>query len=169
MTTYDLSPLYRTAIGFDRLADMLSNASRVDGNGYPPYNIEARGEDEYRISMAVAGFSEQELEIVTEQNTLTVSGAKASDESENDSEFLYRGIANRSFERRFQLADHVRVTSAKLENGLLHIELKRELPEQMKPRKIEIGGQASARSGDNRSTIENGESGRIENDQSKAA
>lgn len=139
MTTYDLSPLYRTAIGFDRLADMLSNASRVDGNGYPPYNIEARGEDEYRISMAVAGFSEQELEIVTEQNTLTVSGAKASDESENDSEFLYRGIANRSFERRFQLADHVRVTSAKLENGLLHIELKRELPEQMKPRKIEIG------------------------------
>lgn len=138
MTTYDLSPLYRTAIGFDRLADMLSNAARVDGNGYPPYNIESRGEDEYRISMAVAGFSEADLEIVTEQNTLTVSGSKP--ESGDEREFLYRGIATRAFERRFQLADHVRVESARLENGLLHIDLKRELPEQMKPRRIEIGG-----------------------------
>lgn len=161
MTTYDLSPLYRTAIGFDRLADMLTNASRVDGNGYPPYNIEAHGEDQYRISMAVAGFSDSDLEIVTEQNTLTVSGAKSDDGEADDREFLYRGIATRSFERRFQLADHVRVVSARLENGLLHIELERELPEQMKPRKIEIGG--------GRSTLESGGSTRIESDESKAA
>lgn len=142
MTTFDLSPLYRTAIGFDRLADMLSNASRVDGNGYPPYNIEARGDDRYRISMAVAGFGDDDLEIVTEQNTLTVSGRKPEESDGDDSnrEFLYRGIATRAFERRFQLADHVRVEAARLENGLLHIDLKRELPEQMKPRRIEIAG-----------------------------
>lgn len=139
MTTFDLSPLYRTAIGFDRLADMLSNAARVDSNGYPPYNIESLGEDRYRITMAVAGFGEGELDILTERNTLTVSGAKGESESGQGSEFLYRGIATRSFERRFQLADHVEVDGARLENGLLHIELKRELPEQMKPRKIEIG------------------------------
>lgn len=149
MTTFDLSPLYRTAIGFDRLADLLSNASRVEGNGYPPYNIESHGEDNYRITMAVAGFDESELEIVTEQNTLTVFGSKAEDvDDDNEREFLYRGIATRSFERRFQLADHVRVESARLENGLLHIDLKRELPEQMKPRKIEIsGGQTTIESG----------------------
>ncbi|MBY6203312.1 Hsp20 family protein [Halomonas denitrificans] len=139
MNTFDLTPLYRTAIGFDRLADMLSNAARVDGNGYPPYNIESRGEDQYRITMAVAGFSQDDIEIVSEQNTLTISGKK-SDENEQDGEFLYRGIANRSFERRFQLADHVRVETATMENGLLHIELRRELPERMKPRRIEIGG-----------------------------
>lgn len=161
MTTFDLSPLYRTAIGFDRLADMLSNASRVDGNGYPPYNIEARGEDQYRISMAVAGFSESELDIVTEQNTLTVSGQKGADEEQEDREFLYRGIATRSFERRFQLADHVRVVSARLENGLLHIGLQRELPEKMKPRRIEIGKGGS--------TLESSRSTRIESDESKAA
>jgi molecular chaperone IbpA len=140
MNTYDLSPLYRTAIGFDRLADMLSNASRLESNGYPPYNIESLGEDTYRITMAVAGFSRDELDIVSEQNTLTVSGSKhESDDEDENREFLYRGIANRSFERRFQLADHVKVKGADLENGLLHIELQRELPEQMKPRKIEIG------------------------------
>ncbi|MEX0915807.1 MAG: Hsp20 family protein, partial [Wenzhouxiangellaceae bacterium] len=163
MNTNDLSQLYRTEIGFDRLADMLSSASRVDGNGFPPYNIEARGEDQYRISMAVAGFSDDDLEIVTEQNTLTVSGGKAAEdrEDENRNEFLYRGIANRSFERRFQLADHVRVESAKLENGLLHIDLKRELPEQMKPRRIEIGG--------GRSTLESEGSTRIGEKASKAA
>jgi len=161
MTTFDLSPLYRTAIGFDRLADMLSNASRVDGNGYPPYNIEARSEDQYRISMAIAGFSESELDIVTEQNTLTVSGQKAADDEQEDREFLYRGIATRSFERRFQLADHVRVVSARLENGLLHIELERELPEKMKPRRIEIGGE--------RSSLEANRTTRIESDESKAA
>lgn len=158
MTTYDLSPLYRTAIGFDRLADMLSSASRVDGNGYPPYNIESRGEDEYRISMAVAGFSEADLDIVTEQNTLTVSGNKQAEEANGEREFLYRGIANRSFERRFQLADHVRVVSARLENGLLHIDLERELPEQMKPRRIEIGGGRSTLKTDNSGqSIEHGE------------
>jgi len=140
MTTFDLTPLYRTAIGFDRLADMLSSASRVDSNGYPPYNIASLGDDRYRITMAVAGFSDQELDIQTERNTLTVAGAKQDDESSQEGEFLYRGIATRSFERRFQLADHVEVSAAKLENGLLHIDLKRELPEQMKPRKIEIGG-----------------------------
>ncbi len=140
MTTFDLTPLYRTAIGFDRLADMLSSASRVDSNGYPPYNIASLGDDRYRITMAVAGFSDQELDIQTERNTLTVAGAKQDDESSHEGEFLYRGIATRSFERRFQLADHVEVSAAKLENGLLHIDLKRELPEQMKPRKIEIGG-----------------------------
>jgi len=142
MTTFDLSPLYRTAIGFDRLADMLTSASRVDSNGYPPYNIESLGEDRYRITMAVAGFGSDELDIVSEQNTLTISGSKSeSAKSEKgEREFLYRGIANRSFERRFQLADHVRVAGADLENGLLHIELQRELPERMKPRKIKIGG-----------------------------
>jgi len=156
MTTYDLSPLYRTAIGFDRLADMLTNASRVDGNGYPPYNIESRGEDEYRISMAVAGFSESDLDIVTEQNTLTVSGSRAESDDE-DREFLYRGIATRSFERRFQLADHVRVVSARLENGLLHIDLKRELPEQMKPRRIRIGGSTEAIDSDTAGAAESGD------------
>jgi len=161
MTTYDLSPLYRTAIGFDRLADMLSSASRVDGNGYPPYNIEARDEDRYRISMAVAGFAESELDIVTEQNTLTVSGSKETGDSDDAREYLYRGIANRSFERRFQLADHVRVESARLENGLLHIDLKRELPEQMKPRRIEIGGQGA--------TLESGRGQRVGSEESKAA
>jgi len=141
MTTFDLSPLYRTAIGFDRMADMLSNAQRVDSNGYPPYNIESLGEDRYRITMAVAGFSRDELDIISEQNTLTVSGSKAEtvEDDDDDREFLYRGIANRSFERRFQLADHVKVAGADLENGLLHVELQRELPERMKPRKIEIG------------------------------
>ena len=139
MTHFDLTPLYRTAIGFDRLADMLSNASRVDSGGYPPYNIESLGEDRYRITMAVAGFGEGDLDIVTERNTLTVSGNKADSTESEEGELLYRGIATRSFERRFQLADHVEVHGARLENGLLHIDLKRELPEQMKPRKIEIG------------------------------
>lgn len=139
MTTFDLTPLYRSAIGFDRLADMLSSAARTDANtGYPPYNIAVLDEDAYRISMAVAGFSDNELNIETERNTLTVSGRQATDASEDEPEYLYRGIATRSFERRFQLADHVEVTQARLENGLLHIDLKRELPEQMKPRKIAI-------------------------------
>lgn len=142
MTTFDFSPLYRTSIGFDRLVDILSNASRADTNGYPPYNIESLGEDRYRITMAVAGFDEDELDIISEQNTLTVTGQKQEDERDagNEGQFLYRGIATRSFERRFQLADHVRVDGARIENGLLHIELLRELPEQMKPRKIEISG-----------------------------
>ncbi len=139
MTTFDLTPLYRSAIGFDRLADMLSSAARTDANtGYPPYNIAVLDEDVYRITMAVAGFSDDELNIETERNTLTVSGRQANEANQDEPEYLYRGIATRSFERRFQLADHVEVTQARLENGLLHIDLKRELPEQMKPRKIAI-------------------------------
>ncbi len=140
MTTFDLTPLYRSAIGFDRLADLLSSAARTDSNaGYPPYNVAVLGEDSYRITMAVAGFSEEELEIETEQNTLTISGRQAASSEGDEPQYLYRGIATRSFERRFQLADHVEVREAKLVNGLLHIDLKRELPEQMKPRKIAIG------------------------------
>jgi molecular chaperone IbpA len=137
MTTFDFSPLYRTTVGFDRLASLLSSATRLEqGNGYPPYNIQATGENQYQITMAVAGFSEADLDISTEQNKLTVTGNRASDE--DDGKYLYRGIATRSFERRFNLADYVRVTGAQLENGLLHISLERELPEAMKPRTIEI-------------------------------
>merc|ERR1712023_176459 len=127
---------YRTAIGFDRLAGMLENANRLESAGYPPYNIEVTGEDEYQITMAVAGFTDDELSIESKQNELTVSGEKAG--SEDDRQFLYRGIATRSFERKFQLADHVFVKGARLEHGLLHIELYRELPEALKPRSISI-------------------------------
>src|SRR5690625_6378739 len=124
MTTFDLSPLYRTAIGFDRLADMLTSASRVDSNGYPPYNIESLGEDRYRITMAVAGFGSDELDIVSEQNTLTISGSKSdSAKSEKgEREFLYSGIANRSFDRRFQLADNVSVAGADMVNDQMMYE-----------------------------------------------
>lgn len=140
MTTFDFSPLYRTSIGFDRLASLLSSAQRVEqSGGYPPYNILAEDENHYRITMAVAGFGEGDLEITSEQNTLTVSGKRAEEEEEGDARFLHRGIATRAFERRFNLADHVKVTGANLENGLLHISLEREIPEAMKPRKIEIG------------------------------
>ena len=138
MTTFDFSPLYRTTVGFDRLANLLANNARTDqGNGYPPYNIAALDENHYRITMAVAGFSREDIDIVSEQNTLTISGGR---ETEDDDEvrYLHRGIATRSFERRFNLADHVRVKTATMENGLLHIELEREIPEAMKPRKIDI-------------------------------
>lgn len=154
MTTFDFSPLFRTSVGFDRLASMLNSAHRPEQvGGYPPYNIESRGENSYRITMAVAGFSEGELNISSELNQLTVSGNKTEEEAGNG-EFLYRGIATRSFERRFNLADHVRVTGATLNNGLLHIELERELPEVMKPRTIKI------QSGENQSgnTLIEGES-----------
>jgi molecular chaperone IbpA len=137
MTTFDFSPLYRTSVGFDRLAALLSSATRLEqGNSYPPYNIRTTGENQYQITMAVAGFSEADLDISTEQNKLSVTGNRA--QEEEDGNFLYRGIATRSFERRFNLADYVRVTGAQLENGLLHISLERELPEAMKPRNIEI-------------------------------
>ena len=139
MTTFDFSPLYRTSVGFDRLASLMSSATRQDqGNSYPPYNIRTTGEDHYQITMAVAGFSEQEISITTENNRLLVTGNRA-DETEDQGEYLHRGIATRSFERRFNLADHVKVVSASLENGLLYVELERELPEAMKPRTIEIG------------------------------
>lgn len=139
MTTFDFSPLYRTSVGFDRLASLMSSATRQDqSNGYPPYNIRSTSEDHYRITMAVAGFSEDDLDITTEHNRLLVTGSRTED-AEEQGEYLYRGIATRSFERRFNLADHVKVVGASLENGLLHIELEREIPEAMKPRSIKIG------------------------------
>ncbi|NBC20399.1 MAG: Hsp20 family protein [Alphaproteobacteria bacterium] len=140
MNTIDLSPLYRTMVGFDRLANMMDTASRLDGTqGYPPYNIERVGEDQFAIEIAVAGFAEDDLDIELKEALLTVAGKKAPEDGGEEREFLHRGIAQRGFIRRFQLADHVIVTGAELENGLLRIELKRELPEAMKPRKIEIG------------------------------
>ena len=138
MTTFDFSPLYRTSVGFDRLATLMSSATRQDqGNSYPPYNIRITSEDHYRITMAVAGFSEDEIGITSEQNRLLITGNHA-DEPDEQGEYLHRGIATRTFERRFNLADHVRVVGASLENGLLHIDLEREIPEAMKPRTIKI-------------------------------
>jgi molecular chaperone IbpA len=138
MQRFDLSPLFRSTIGFDRLARLADAATRVDDAalGYPPYNIEKTGEDAYRISMAVAGFGQDDLEITLQENALIVAG-KAKDDAKSG-QVLYRGIARRAFERRFQVADHIRVTGASLDNGLLHIELVREVPEAMKPRTIRI-------------------------------
>jgi molecular chaperone IbpA len=136
MTTLDFSPLFRSMIGFDRLAASLENAYRNEPTGYPPYNVELMDENRYRITLAVAGFTEAELDLEARENLLTVSGQRKAAESEGN--FLYRGIANRSFERKFQLADYVKVDEARLENGLLHIDLVREVPEAMKPRRIEI-------------------------------
>ena len=142
MTTFDFSPLYRTSVGFDRLASMMSSATRQDqGNSYPPYNIRTTGEDHYQITMAVAGFSEDDIDIITEHNRLVITGKRA-DEEEEQVEYLHRGIATRSFERHLNLADHVKVVRANLENGLLHIDLEREIPEAMKPRSIKIGKSA---------------------------
>jgi molecular chaperone IbpA len=137
MKMIDFSPLFRTAVGFDHLASMLEEASRTEQTGYPPYNIELTGEDRYRITMAVAGFGESELELEVKENLLRVAGRKTPEKG--DRRFLHQGIANRSFERRFQLADHVRVDGAHLKDGLLHVDLVREIPEAMKPRRIEIG------------------------------
>lgn len=144
MHTLDLSPLYRSAIGFDRVASLLDAMNRSENKqpSYPPYNIERRGEDAYRITMAVAGFADTELDIEVENNRLSVAG-KRNLEKDKTKQYLYQGIAERSFERRFQLADHVRVEQAQLENGLLHIDLVREIPEAMKPRKIAIINPAS--------------------------
>lgn len=143
MRTYDLSPFYRTAIGFDRLAKMLNENQRSENDiSYPPYNIELVEENAYKIVMAVAGFQQDELEIETEHQALRVTGRKAKKEQETT--FLHRGIATRDFEHKFQLADHVKVTGAHLENGLLTIALLREIPEALKPRKIEIATQSQA-------------------------
>jgi molecular chaperone IbpA len=139
MTAFDLSPLFRTAIGFDRLASALESANRADAGGYPPYNIESTGEDQYRITLAVAGFGAQEIEIETQDNLLKIVGRKDADVAGRN--YLYRGIANRNFERTYQLADYVRVHGAELKDGLLHVDLVREVPEAMKPRRIEIRGQ----------------------------
>jgi len=139
MRTYDFSPLYRSAIGFDRLAQLFDNAQRADSQpSYPPYNIELVTDDKYRITMAVAGFSSAEIDIEAENDTLKVIGRKQKEES--SATFLHRGIAARDFEQRFQLANHIKVVGAQLENGLLNIELVREVPEALKPRKIEING-----------------------------
>ncbi|WP_368174752.1 Hsp20 family protein [Aeromonas sp. R5-4] len=137
MRSIDFSPLYRSAIGFERLANLIESAASNGNAGYPPYNIEQLGDSDYRISMAVAGFTQEELELSFQENLLTVKGNKQADTGRN---YLYQGIAERGFERRFQLADYVRVKGADLKNGLLHIELVREVPEAMKPRKIEING-----------------------------
>jgi molecular chaperone IbpA len=138
MRTFDLAPLYRSTVGFDRLFSLLDEASGVDGSvpGYPPYNIERTDENTYRISIAVAGFTEPELSIVAKENTLTVRGEKKQEEKAG--EVLYQGIAARAFERVFQLADFVQVKGAALENGLLHVDLVREIPEAKKPRSIPI-------------------------------
>ncbi|MBL4806377.1 MAG: Hsp20 family protein [Rhodobacteraceae bacterium] len=138
MRNFDFTPLYRTSIGFDRLANLMDTVSRTDngGSGYPPYNIEKTAEDAYRITIAVAGFAEDELNIEARDGQLVISGKKV--EVETDTAYLHQGIANRAFEKRFQLADHVRATDATTENGLLHVDLVREVPEALKPRRIKI-------------------------------
>jgi molecular chaperone IbpA len=138
MRTYDLSPLFRSTVGFDRMTRLLDAAGRMDGEtpSYPPYNIEKTGENAYRITMAVAGFSTDELNISVQEGVLTVTGKALKEEEPK--QFLHRGIARRAFERRFELADHIQVTGADLANGLLHIDLVREVPEAMKPRTIKI-------------------------------
>ena len=138
MRTYDFTPFYRSTVGFDRLFDLLDSGARTD---WPPYDIEKVGEDQYRISMAVAGFSSDEIDVTQQGSDLVVTGRKLSGNSDQD--FLHRGLANRSFKQTFSLADHVSVTNAGLENGLLVIELVRELPEQLKPRRIPIGSVGS--------------------------
>ena len=137
MRTIDFSPLYRSVVGFDRLADLLETATADAASGYPPYNIERTDENAYRVDIAVAGFRPEELEIEVKENLLTVTGRKAANDEPR--RFLHRGLAERNFERRFQLADYVVVTDANLADGLLSIALKRELPEALKPRRIEIG------------------------------
>lgn len=139
MNAFDFSPLYRSTIGFDRMVDTLDTLSHSDSaqTGYPPYNIELTGDDSYRITMAVAGFKQSELNIEVDQNKLTVTGSRET--LKKEPHYLHQGISNQDFERRFQLADHVNIEGASFENGLLHIDLQREIPEAMKPRTIEIG------------------------------
>ncbi|MBA2934485.1 Hsp20 family protein [Sphingomonas sp. CGMCC 1.13654] len=143
-TNFDFTPFRRSTVGFDRLFDLLETGTRADGpaDGYPPFDIVRENEDSYRITLAVAGFAPNEIEIVAQQNQLTVSGNKA--DQDDQRQYLHRGIATRTFERRFQLADFIEVGDARFENGLLSIELKRVVPEAMKPRKIEIGGGSPA-------------------------
>ncbi|NNE39691.1 MAG: Hsp20 family protein [Marinicaulis sp.] len=138
MRSYDLTPLYRSTVGFDRVFDLLDSVGKAESTGYPPYNIERIDENDYRITLAVAGFGENDIDIERRANSLTITGSRT--DSDDGSDFLYQGIAGRSFERRFQLAEHVQVTGASLVNGLLNIELKREIPEAMKPKKIAING-----------------------------
>ncbi|WP_419914797.1 Hsp20 family protein [Hoeflea sp.] len=139
MRHVDFSPLYRSTVGFDRLFTMLDSLAQPDqSQTYPPYNIERTGDNSYRITMAVAGFGDDDLSVEAREHVLTVKGVKADENGKDEGEFLYRGIAKRAFERRFQLAEYVEVKGAKLENGLLHVDLVREIPEAMKPRQIAI-------------------------------
>ena len=140
MRTFDFAPLYRSTVGFDRMFSVLDQLDGLEGSvpSYPPYNIERNGENAFRISVAVAGFTNADLSIETKENTLTIHGEKQATDEDKRSDVLYKGIAERAFERSFQLADHVVVRSAKLANGLLHIDLVREVPEAMKPRAIPI-------------------------------
>lgn len=139
MRTVDFTPLYRSIVGFDRLADLMDSATKVEAAGYPPYNIQHVDDDEYLIELAVAGFGEDDLSVEVQQNVLTVTGRIAEKSEEDSRRFLHRGIAERAFERRFHLADHVEVSGAELKNGLLRISLVREVPEAAKPRRIAIG------------------------------
>lgn len=148
MTTFDFSPLFRSTVGFDRLMNLLENSvqwTEAGNNGYPPYNIEKTGEDRYRITLAVAGFADDELAIEARENALFIEGRKK--DAESGATYLYRGIAGRSFKRQFQLADHVKVTGAALQNGLLVVELVREIPEAMKPRRVAISSGAPTQLG----------------------
>ena len=154
MRTFDLTPFYRSTVGFDRLFNLLDQANG-DAPGYPPYNIERTGENDYRISVAVSGFAQSELSIVAKENTLTIKGEKVANENGEKSEVLYRGIASRAFERVFQLADFVQVKSASLENGLLHVDLVREIPEAKKPRHIPIA------SGEQAPQVVDGSAGKV--------
>jgi len=146
MRTFDLSPLFRASVGFDNLTRVFDAANRLDDAhfSYPPYNIVKAGEDAYRITFAVAGFGENELDVQVENNTLTVRGKVAQDEDK--ATYLYRGIAGRSFERKIELANHIQVSGARIENGLLHIDLKREIPEALKPRKVAISNSKAPQS-----------------------
>ena len=146
---FDYTPLYRSSVGFDRLFRLLDEAQAVETQSYPPYNIERLGDDDYRITMAVAGFGPQDVSIEAKGNTLTVTGKKA-DKPQQATEILHQGIAARGFERRFQLADHVEVTGADMDNGLLHIVLKRLVPEALKPRQIPIGNQSKLKAIDSK-------------------
>lgn len=138
MTHFDLSPFLRSTIGFDRMTRLLEDSESSGDTGYPPYNIIKQAENQYQIAMAVAGFSEQELEITAKDNLLLVKGGKDTKENAENITYLHRGIATRQFERHFQIADHIRIEEARLENGMLYIDLVREVPEKMKPRKINI-------------------------------
>jgi molecular chaperone IbpA len=151
MNTMNLTPLFRTAIGFDRLARLVDTAAATADVSYPPYNIEKTGDDAYRLTMAVAGFGPHDIELVVKENTLVIAGRVAAESAKG--EVLYRGIAGRAFERRFVLADHIVVEGADLENGLLHVDVKRIVPEALKPRRITING-ASAPSIANDSTVQ---------------
>ncbi len=143
MRHFDFAPLYRSTIGFDRMAQLLDSLGSTDEGAYPPYNIERLGDTEYRITMAVAGFTEAEIRIEVKEQSLTVKGEKVPEDKER--QFLHRGIAARSFERRFQLADYVEVTGAEMKDGLLHVDLQRNIPERMKPRVVPIGSMSQPR------------------------